>query len=67
MDPDATLEELRNLLDEAEENPCCSRTVVDISRISELFCSLDNWLSNSGFLPRDWQQHVVAHVGENID
>jgi len=44
MDPDATLKDLRECLEEPE----------DFEIAKELFQSLDQWLSTGGFLPKDW-------------
>ena len=47
MDPDATLAELRELIDTGDFETCPSRLV-------ELFQGLDEWLFKGGFLPTDW-------------
>lgn len=44
MDPNATLAQIRECIDEA-----------DGPRAIELFEALDGWLSSGGFLPTDWQ------------
>jgi len=44
MDPNATLDELRE----------CVRTEDYEGRMIELFEALDNWLTKGGGLPKDW-------------
>lgn len=53
MDPNETLDELRNLLDEIPDD------TGSISRVAELFSALDHWLSRGGFLPQLWQNASV--------
>lgn len=51
MDPNATLEELRELYNEVQD----SEDPLDAAlRFVELFDGLDNWLNMGGFLPHDW-------------
>lgn len=58
MDPDYTLEEIRQALRDMGEP---DRGAVwfkensnNILKVIEGFDSLDNWLSNGGYLPVDW-------------
>lgn len=44
MDPNATLNALRELL------------AGDDGEVAETFAALDEWLSNGGFLPDDWRK-----------
>lgn len=46
MDPDATLRELRNIVN------CPDDFTVEYA--AELFAALDDWLSSGGFKPADW-------------
>lgn len=49
MDPNETLTEIRRLcsLDMSKD---------EANRLSDLISGLDNWLSNGGFLPKDWER-----------
>ena len=50
MDPDMTLAEIRSLtarIDHLDEH--------DHDRLAELITSLDEWISNGGFLPAAWR------------
>lgn len=54
MDPNATLKELRSAL------PLCHSSerhtaIGALMRVAELTEALDQWLSNGGFLPTDWE------------
>jgi len=49
MDPNAALEEIRELL---EGKLGLSRA--DQSRLIDLWAGLDGWMCNGGFLPSDW-------------
>jgi hypothetical protein len=51
MDPNATLQELRDLV--------LRDYNVDCARMVELFDALDNWLSTGEALPRDWERGVI--------
>jgi len=48
MDPDAALEEIRQLCRTSD------------SRLAELISGLDEWLSRGGFKPADWQTARVV-------
>ncbi len=53
MDPNANLEEQRNIAKRMEEGEADSR---DALRLGELVQALDEWLYNYGFLPTDWDR-----------
>lgn len=48
MDPNATLRELRNLI-ESDGDP-----EFTFDRVADLFFALDGWISSGGFLPSSW-------------
>lgn len=50
MDPDAVLGQLRDLTREGHFHA----PPEEAKEIAELFRSLDEWLSNGGFLPEPW-------------
>ena len=60
MDPNATLEQIRdlytNLVDLLDEEYAVGRGKFgdDAIRLAELVEALDEWLSNGGFLPKAW-------------
>jgi hypothetical protein len=54
MDPTATLEELRHLVDRHDDGKE-PFDVIDCARLSLLVRSLDEWLSKGGHLPKSWQ------------
>lgn len=47
MDPDETLNNIRDILD--------TKVDPDYDQLSELFKGLDDWLCAGGFLPHDWK------------
>jgi hypothetical protein len=51
MDPNKTLEDIRRLLDLERE----TKLPENRSELSDLVDALDEWLSQGGFLPADWQ------------
>lgn len=58
MDPNETLAQLRDLITAhlIPEVPSSIDSQLDRGdAIAELFGSLDEWLSNGGFLPGDWR------------
>jgi hypothetical protein len=65
MDPNACLAEIRTLVHQKFEN---GWSIEDADRFYELVQSLDEWLSNGGFLPEWWKlaakekhwQHVLT-------
>lgn len=54
MDPNANLQELRELVQQANERGRLSRD--DALRMAELFDALDGWICRGGFLPASWMQ-----------
>jgi hypothetical protein len=52
MDPDATLAEIRTLNEKAANYGELSGD--EANRLVELVESLDEWLTNGGFLPTPW-------------
>lgn len=63
MDPNVALEEMRRLSEKSKLN---FLTDDEIDRFSELFDSLDTWLTQGGFKPTSWQDDKVpccAHCG----
>lgn len=55
MDPDANLEEQRELVKRIN-NALVTLDPDTYERLAELVEALDQWLSNGGFLPRDWRR-----------
>jgi hypothetical protein len=51
MDPDTTLEALRRLMEDIHEG---DEDILD--SIVEHFQALDEWLSDGGLLPEDWDR-----------
>jgi len=54
MDPNETLKEIRELTEKIIK---CDDVVLSAQMadgIADRFQALDNWLSNNGFLPDDW-------------
>jgi hypothetical protein len=63
MDPNATLEEMLRLAtdiqgqeDNAPEDAENFIDSTDAARLAELVISLDHWIQNGGFLPKDWRR-----------
>jgi hypothetical protein len=52
MDPNATLREIRAIVKGADEDGCLGS--IEQARLVDLWEALDGWLSNGGFLPKDW-------------
>ena len=53
MDPDATLEELRELYNDWQDGNLDPDKAGDFVT---LFDNLDNWIISGGFLPKEWQR-----------
>lgn len=53
MDPNATLKQIRALLDAID---CDEDRSDDTSDLITLVNALDEWLSNGGFLPKRWER-----------
>jgi hypothetical protein len=61
MDPNETLSQIRAKLADLETPLDDSDDAWNIvQEITELFCGLDDWLKNGGFLPSDWAENWVA-------
>jgi hypothetical protein len=58
MDPDATLEELRDLVQRESDGGDGSHA----ADIVERFQALDAWITRGGFPPRAWASHDVREV-----
>lgn len=60
MDPNATLELLRKqaqeILDNYEKYTGHDPIADDAANLAELVQSLDQWLTNGGFLPEEWKE-----------
>lgn len=60
MDPNATLEELRNLASlAADQHGGDPDADYLAARMAELFQALDEWLSKGGFAPAAWKGRLV--------
>jgi len=57
MDPNATLTELRDLIDEYYEDGPTDRLT---RLLVDHFQALDNWIKGGGFLPDDWDWSKIA-------
>ena len=55
MDPNATLDELRELA-HAQLHQDADQGWADPDRMAELFEALDNWITSDGFLPNSWER-----------
>ncbi len=57
MDPNATLAEIRRLIDDLD-NGRCSPSQARRARadVADLFRALDEWITRGGFLPTAWQR-----------
>jgi len=51
MDPDAALQELREMYNEVQDG---GLTIEAAEYAICLFDSLDNWIISGGFLPKEW-------------
>ena len=54
MDPESTLEELRDLVEQAFNND--EDPVVLANELATKFSELDDWLSKGSALPEDWDR-----------
>jgi hypothetical protein len=54
MDPNETLDRLRELTDFGDTHEDVERT---LDEVSDLFTAMDDWLSRGGFLPDDWRKN----------
>lgn len=53
MDPNACLKELRKSYERILED---DESDLEAQQLAGLIDSLDHWLSNGGFLPKDWER-----------
>ena len=59
MDPNATLNEIRKMVAayymyvDSDDGYLCRETALELCGKIE---GLDQWISNGGFLPKDWEQ-----------
>ena len=58
MDVNALLAILRELVNEEPQDALDCRNILDELKCN--FKDLDEWLSNNGFLPRDWDRNADA-------
>jgi len=58
MDPDKTLEELKELLQEHAQGAIQSFADLNdwADQVTEKFQALDYWITAKGFLPKNWQR-----------
>jgi hypothetical protein len=55
MDPNAVLEDLREMMDQADRGGMSYDERVNLlDNMSAHFRSLDQWMTTGGFLPSDW-------------
>lgn len=54
MDPNTTLDELRELVEAANRNDELLDWQLVAEELADRFAALDQWLSRGGFLPTDW-------------
>lgn len=65
MDPNATLQAIRQILAAADHRPLDGN---ESETLTNLFIGLDEWLSMGGFLPLAWTPHrkdIYSPKGEN--
>lgn len=55
MDPNETLDEIRDLVARMNGGLYAPAMLAASAEVAEKFAALDEWMSNGGFLPRDWQ------------
>lgn len=55
MDPNANLEEQRQIVATLLAGPCGDADNLGM-RLAELAQALDEWITKGGFLPADWQK-----------
>ena len=63
MDPNATLQEIRDILSDHFQGGC---ELSDLHRLAELMEALDGWLAGGGFLPTQWDTHT-RHKTAGLD
>ena len=63
MDPDATLNEIRELIvDFNDTSKSLASRNISLETMAEKFQALDTWLNSGGFLPRSWDLSVKRGV-----
>lgn len=58
MDPNVTLETIRDIARQWREGAIDGRTMDDRTKVAEMvdaFTALDNWLTRGGFQPDEWK------------
>lgn len=58
MDPNATLQEIRDLIAAIQGEPMADDIDEKASDLAELFQALDWWLSDGGFVPNAWRKKL---------
>jgi len=67
MDPDATLNEIRELIvDFNDTSKSLASRNISLEAMAEKFQALDDWLNSGGFLPRSWDLSVAIADHEEI-
>lgn len=56
MDPNANLEELRELAQNTLADDSADDLPEKAAHLAELFVALDEWLTKGGFLPQAWER-----------
>jgi hypothetical protein len=56
MDPNANLEEQRDIADGILSAGWNADHTDDAERLAELVLALDSWIKSGGFLPRPWKE-----------
>lgn len=55
MDPNGALQRIRAIVSDWEDPEGSGLDAWDMERALELFSGLDQWLTNGGYLPAEWQ------------
>lgn len=68
MDPNANLNEFRDLRDDIRTAEYRGEKVsmVDLFHVFELYEAMDTWLTKGGFLPRPWADALGAEHWQNV-
>lgn len=67
MDPNATLEEIRNRVQDIRAATNDGDAAEHALRLAELVEAMDGWLSKGGFAPADWDHTVQVCQCCNTD
>lgn len=59
MDPDATLRDIRDLIDEINATTDKARLVDLSGQLTEKVEALDTWITSGGFLPASWARSLT--------